>query len=52
MIAALALPGVAAAVDSWSVSRYELASGTDGSNRLLALELDRRLPVLVTRPPR
>lgn len=39
VIAALSSPGVAAAVDSWSVSRYELASGTDGSNRLLALEL-------------
>jgi hypothetical protein len=37
--AALASSTFAAAVDSWSIPRYRLGAGTDGSNRQLCLEL-------------
>lgn len=38
-VAALASDTFGAAVDSWSVPRYRLEAGTDGSNRQLCLEL-------------
>jgi hypothetical protein len=37
--AALASQVFGAAVDSWSIPRYRLDAGTDGSNRQLCLEL-------------
>ncbi len=37
--AALASAAFAAVVDSWSIPRYRLDAGTDGSNRQLCLEL-------------
>jgi hypothetical protein len=37
--AALASPAFGAVVGSWSIPRYRLGAGTDGSNRQLCLEL-------------
>jgi len=37
--AALASPGFAALVAAWSIPRYRLEAGTDGTNRQLCLEL-------------
>jgi len=37
--AALASQAFGAAVDSWSIPRYRLGAGTDGSSRQLCLEL-------------
>lgn len=37
--AALASAGFAAVVDAWSIPRYRLDAGTDGTNRQLCLEL-------------